>query len=46
MDTIGIIWEVESDPGLKAALRAALLEDEILELPSLVGKLVEARRPA
>ncbi len=39
MDTIGIIREVENDPGLKAALRAALLGDEMLELPSIVGKL-------
>ena len=39
MDALGIIRQLESDPALRAQLRAVLLGDEVLELPELVRRL-------
>ncbi|MHB8296031.1 MAG: hypothetical protein ACYDH5_15720 [Acidimicrobiales bacterium] len=36
MDTLGIIRQIEADPGLRAQLRAVLLGDELLGLPAAV----------
>ena len=38
MDTLEIIRQIETDPGLKAQLRSVLLGDEILTLPALLAK--------
>jgi len=38
MDTLGIIRQIESDPGLQAQLRAVLLGDEVLQLPGVVAE--------
>jgi len=38
MDTLGIIRQIESDPGLRAQLRAVLLGDEVLQLPGVVAE--------
>ncbi len=38
MDTLGIIRQMESDPALRAQLRAVLLGDEVLRLPELVAE--------
>ena len=37
MDTLGIIRQMESDPALRAQLRAVLLGEEVLSLPALVA---------
>ena len=39
VDALGIIRQLESDPALRAQLRAVLLGDEVLELPDLVRRL-------
>ena len=44
MDTLGIIREIESDPALRAQLRAVLLGDEVLALPAQIAQLVEGQR--
>jgi len=44
MDTLGIIRQIESDPGLRAQLRAVLLGDELLGLPGQVAQLIEVQR--
>jgi hypothetical protein len=44
MDTLGIIRQIESDPGLRAQLRAVLLGDEVLGLPGQVAQLIEVQR--
>jgi len=44
MDTLGIIRQIESDPGLRAQLRAVLLGDELLGLPGQVTQLIEVQR--
>jgi hypothetical protein len=38
MDTFEIIRQLEADPALKAQLRAVLLGDDVLKLPSLVAE--------
>jgi exonuclease VII small subunit len=38
VDTLGIIRQMESDPALRAQLRAVLLGDEVLRLPELVAE--------
>jgi chromosome segregation ATPase len=38
MDTPDIIRQIESDPGLRAQLRAVLLGDEVLQLPGVVAE--------
>lgn len=42
MDTLEIIRQLQQDPALKAELRAVLLGEELLEVPSLIGKLAES----
>jgi hypothetical protein len=44
MDTLGIIRQIESDPGLRAQLRAVLLGDELLGLPGQVAQMIEVQR--
>ena len=44
MDTIGIIRQIEADPGLRAQLRAVLLGDEFLAMPQLLAELAEGQR--
>jgi len=44
MDTLDIIRQMESDPGLRAQLRAVLLGDEVLGLPGQVAQLIEVQR--
>ena len=43
MDALGIIRQMEGDPALRAQMRAVLLGDEMLELPSLVRHLAESQ---
>ncbi len=38
MDALGIIRQIEADPGLRAQLRAVLLSEEVLRLPELVAE--------
>ncbi|MHB1711231.1 MAG: hypothetical protein ACYCV7_07490 [Acidimicrobiales bacterium] len=38
MDTLDIIRQLETDPGLRTQLRAVLLTEEILQLPHLVAE--------
>jgi uncharacterized coiled-coil protein SlyX len=38
MDTLGIIRQIESDPGLRGQLRAVLLGDEVLHLPGVAAE--------
>ncbi|MHB1772320.1 MAG: hypothetical protein ACYCST_11355 [Acidimicrobiales bacterium] len=38
MDSLAIIRQLETDPGLRAQLRAVLLTEEILQLPQLVAE--------
>jgi len=40
MDALGIIRQIETDPALKAQMRAVLLGDELLALPAQVAQLV------
>ncbi len=44
VDTIGIIRQIEADPGLRAQLRAVLLGDEFLAMPQLLAELAEGQR--
>jgi len=44
MDALGIIRQIETDPALKAQMRAVLLGDELLALPAQVAQLVEGQR--
>lgn len=44
MDTLGIIREIETDPGLRAQLRAVLLGDEVLSMPAQLAALAESQR--
>ncbi|MDA8399263.1 MAG: hypothetical protein M0008_04315 [Actinomycetota bacterium] len=38
VDALGIIRQIEADPGLRAQLRAVLLSEEVLRLPELVAE--------
>jgi len=44
MDALGIIRQIETDPALKAQMRAVLLGDELLALPAQVAQLIEGQR--
>jgi len=44
MDALGIIRQIETDPALKAQMRAVLLGDELLALPAQVAQIVEGQR--
>jgi len=44
MDTLGIIRQLENDPGLRAQLRAVLLGDELLAMPAQLAQLIESQQ--